>query len=330
MVFIKELNKEIFPLYLNPLEDELFSSWLCRLSANHLVKTNTFIKNYFGSNIPVFNRDIDVLAPQQIIDKFIQHCPLNELDINNLFIKSLEGFAFENYRPNATIRNVLPVGIRHRTRKHFGQQCCPSCLSKTVPYFKKRWRLITSIICTDCNQFLIDRCFNCNSPITFFRVNMEANSVISTTNLKPLFLCSHCGQDLRNYNPVKYPNNIEIEYQRFIDDSICLGYNKVSQYSFTYIHVILMLALRLRSVSVKNRFREIVKDQYDVIFSEGNKEIRYWNHQERTEILPFVYTLLNDYPKSLSSLFIKGKIMKAYLYKNNDSLPYWFEKILYY
>lgn len=330
MVFIKTLNKEIFPGYLKPEKDELFTSWFCRLSDNHSVKTNTFIQNYFGRNTPFWNRDIDVLAPENIIRLIHEHTPLAKEDIQELFLKSYEGYAFDQYRSTGSIRNILPLGIHHRKRKQFGQQCCTKCLSKDVFYFKRSWRLITSVICTECNHLLIDRCYVCGSPISFFRVNIRSFSNLSTMEFQPMYLCSSCNADLRKYIPKRIPTKQEIDYQKFIDNSILLGYNDISQYSFTFIRVLLLLSLRLRSSSKNNRFRGIVLKKFMTSCEYIDKEIRYWSIEQRIETLPIILNLFEDYPNTMSTLFKEGKIIKAYLVKDNDYIPYWFEKLLLY
>ena len=220
MVYIKSLEKEIFPYYLPPEKDELFTSWFCRLSNNHDVKTNTFIQNYFGRNVPFWNRDIDVLEPENIINIMVKHTPLRIENIHEMFLRNYEGFAYYKYHHDGTIRNILPLGINHRKRKQFGQQCCTKCLSMGTVYFKKSWRLITSVVCTECNQLLIDRCYKCGSPITYYRVNMKSFSNLSTMEFQPLFLCSNCNTDLRKYEPNRIPTKLELDYQKYIDNSI--------------------------------------------------------------------------------------------------------------
>lgn len=330
MVFLKNLNKEVFPCFIKPEENELFSSWLCRLSYNHNIKTNTFIQNYFGRNTPFWNRDIDVLAPRYIIEFIEKHSPLLMEDINKMFIKSFEGYAFDKFRPSGTIRNILPLGINHRKRKQFGQQCCTNCLSKEVTYYQKNWRLISSVICTKCKYILIDRCYTCGAPITFFRVNIKSDSNLSTMEFQPLYLCSNCHADLRKHVPKRAPTLLEIEYQEYIDKTIQLGYNNITQYSFTYIRVLLLLALRLRSKSRYNRFRELTIKEFQVPDEFIDKEIRYWSIDQRIETFPLIYMILKDFPKSISNLVVNSKTIKSYLVKDNDYIPYWFEKILYY
>jgi len=68
MVYINSINKRIFPNYIKPLPRELFTSWLCRMSTAHDIKPLSFIQNYFGRNQPILTRDIDLFAPDYIIN----------------------------------------------------------------------------------------------------------------------------------------------------------------------------------------------------------------------------------------------------------------------
>lgn len=332
MVYIHNLEKEIFPLYRKPEKEELFSSWICRMSNNHEVKTNTLIGNYFGRDVQLWNRDIDVFAPDSIAAFFERHTPLNREAIDSMFLKSLEGYAFEGYTNTSSIPNILPVGIMHRTRKQFGQQCCTMCLAKPISYYKVKWRLATSVICTECNHLLIDRCFNCNSPIVFFRINMKTRTSTSILDFRPLHYCSFCNTDLREYSPARKPSADELKYQKFIDSTINNGFNSITQYSFTYINMLLHLASRLRSSSKINRFRDVAIALGLITTPEQiwHKETRFWSIEDRLTTFPLVYRIMEDYPNTLHQLLQKGKISRAFIKREDSNLPFWFDKLLYY
>ncbi len=331
MVYIHKLKKEIFPLYLKPEEEELFSSWICRLSNNHEVKTNTLIGNYFGRDFQLWNRDIDVFAPNSIGVYLERHTPLDRDAIDRMFLKSLEGYAFEGYTNTSSISNILPVGIVHRVRKKFGQQCCTRCLAKPIPYYKVRWRLVTSVICSECEHILIDRCFNCNSPIVFFRINMKTRTNTSTMDFRPLHYCSFCNADLREYSPTRKPTTEELAYQKFIDSTIENGFNSITQYSFTYINMLLHLASRLRSGSKINRIRDVTVGLGLIPTPAQTRipEIRFWSIEDRLTMLPLVYRIMEDYPNTLHKLLQKGNVKKSYIKKENSDLPFWFETLLH-
>ncbi|MPQ45544.1 hypothetical protein GCQ56_00870 [Marinifilum sp. N1E240] len=328
MVYIKSLNKNIFPYYIKPEENELFSSWLCRLSYSHEIKTNSFIANYLGRDFPIWNRDIDLMYNNKLIDLFSNRTPLNEDKIKLLFLESYDTYITDVFRNSGSVQNILPLGINHRTRKRFGMQCCPGCLSKSPSFYRKSWRFVSSIICVKCNVYLLDRCFVCDSPIVYFRVNMDIN--LSVTEFKSFCLCYNCKSDLRNYHSEQLPSPFEIEYQKFVDDTIDLGYNFLTQYSFTYIRILLTLAVRICSASKDNRLRKIVEKEFGISLPIISKEIRFWSISERITTLPIVYKLLKDHPYLISKLFKKGKVIRARVFKDKNYIPYWMDKCFKY
>ena len=330
MVYIKSINKNIFASYINPLEDELFSSWLCRISVAHEVKANTFILNYFGKDKSIFNRDIDLFMPKYLVDILVKHTPLCESEVCDLFLPSYGGYIVDSFYGPGTNNIILPIGIKHRKRLRYGQQCCPVCLSKGIPYYKKNWRLFTSIICTRCNSYLIDRCYSCGAPITFFRVNMKERQNSSVGDYIPLYHCYNCLSDLRSFNPNQVPSVEEIEYQLYIDDTIRNGFNDVTQYSFSYLRVLLILAKRIRSSANNNRLRDVLPKEFKDKIQTIKGEVRYWSVDERKEILPFTYKLLKDFPNKIVPLIRKSKLTKSYLVKDVLPIPYWFQKYLTY
>lgn len=327
MVYIKTLNKQIFPYYIKPEKDEIFSSWLCRLSYNHKVKTNSFVANYFDRDTPVWNRDIDTSISLGMLEKFELHTPLDHTSLLGMTLRSYEGTVFESLGTSESNNAILPLGIHHRKRKGFGQQCCTSCLAKKIPYYRKQWRLASSIVCVECNQLLIDRCFSCQAPIAFFRINMDTNS--SVTNFKPLYLCSNCGEDLRSGNPVA-PSELELEYQRYINTTIELGYNNITSFSFLYLRGLTILAARLRGNRQNCRLKQIVQKKYNREIKGYPADIRNWQLAERKDTFPFIYDILKDYPHTISLLLSEGRLQKSYLIYGENIVPFWLQKHLCY
>jgi hypothetical protein len=326
MVYIKSLDKRIFPYFIKPYKEELFSSWLCRLSINHKIKPQSFVLNYFGREVPIWNRDIDLFPPNKLISFIEQHVPIEKKQINDLFLNSYESFAFEKIGVKAAYTmNVLPLGINHRKRKRFGLQFCPKCLRSNDPYYKKSWRLLTSILCIECNEYLKDRCPKCDSPIAFHRVNISDNT--SIMKFKEINYCSICSYNLSLAYSENTPTSLEINYQKYINKTISDGFNFHSNYSFSYINVLLHLSQKLRSGSKKNRFRKAIINSSFKSFSVINGEIRYWDILERIKTLPVIYSILND-QNNLKNILEFNNVGRSYLDQEN-TLPYWFINNMY-
>ena len=105
MVYIKSLNKRIWPFYLSPKENELFTSWVCRLSNAHGVKPIVFTKIYFDLKGSFWNRDIDILAKKNLIEISENHSPLEKEQLKNLFLSRYESIIFQ--QTNGTSLIVL-------------------------------------------------------------------------------------------------------------------------------------------------------------------------------------------------------------------------------
>ena len=100
MIYIPGINKDIWPLFVWPEENELFSSWICRFSNNNEIRSESISKIYFDNSINLWNRDIDVFAPKALLDYLENHTPLEKSQIENLFLTSYESIVFEKINPN--------------------------------------------------------------------------------------------------------------------------------------------------------------------------------------------------------------------------------------
>lgn len=317
MVIIK--NKNIWPLYIPPEKDELFSSWFCRLSNNHMIRSESFLTNYFGRMLPLWNRDIDMLMPNKYLNTISNHTPLTSLQIRNLFLISFETFAFDKANIHGLTNNILTLGIKHRKRRLNGILYCPNCLKTTPQYFRKQWRLSTSIICLECKCYLLDMCPNCKNPISYHRNNIN-NINNSTSKCNPLNICE-CGYDLSNFKKNEVISTYEISYQTFINNTISMGFNEHTQYSFLYIKALLILAYYIIRNNPKNKLFNIINEIYPNQINKTDKPFWLLNLNERKEILPLTYLLIQNIPVDLDYIFRVAKINRSDFFE----LPFFLE-----
>ncbi|WP_369615242.1 TniQ family protein [Flavobacterium sp. CFS9] len=321
MVLIK--NKNIWPAYIHPQKDELFSSWLCRLSAEHQIKVYSFLKIYFKSSNHFLARNVDLIKPNEIINGIVNHSLLNKREADNLFLTSYEGIIFEKANCKTYTIGLLPLGISNQKRKNFGTLYCPSCLNKKIPYFKKQWRLSISLVCLDCNIRLKEKCDNCNNPITYHLTNLSKNTsdVIHPLSLKYCL----CGYDLSQTNiKDELPTAIEIEYQKFINQTISDGYNSISSFSFLFFEGFIMLLTKYLSSSKNNRFRSGLLLHYKKNnIPSVKKDFGLWSIEKRRIAIIDVFPLFENYPTTLNTFLKKHRIYKSYI-RNDNNYPYWF------
>jgi hypothetical protein len=262
----------------------------------------------------------------EIVNKYT---PLSIIQINNLFLKSLDSYAFENINSKTITINVLPIGIVTRSKFKHGLQACVKCLNK-YKYYQKQWRLATSILCVECQLYLIDRCPQCKHPLHFFKINKGGNRLSPANGFLPLNICYNCLFDynLIDLNHLVVNRKLDLQYQKYINSTIDKGYNELTSYSFLFIRVLLIIASRLRSTSHKGIFRQFINDVYGADLEIMNDSISFWDLKTRIETFPFVHKILKE--QKFYELLNNYKIAKSYIYPEKFGIPYWFEKKLIY
>lgn len=188
-------NSQLWLIRYKPFPDELLSSWLVRLAHGHGVKVQTFCNKLFGSRRQVWNRDIDRLAPQWLLDELQVRTGTPKEEVRRTTLRHFEGALFENYREAGHLRWIQLLKMYHRKRQGYGQQYCPHCLnSDEIPYFRKTWRLAIKTMCLTHNCMLLDRCPKCDAAVSFHRIDIRQPE---GAEFQPLSICHSCGFDLR-------------------------------------------------------------------------------------------------------------------------------------
>ncbi|MGG6229352.1 TniQ family protein [Tenacibaculum sp. SDUM215027] len=326
MVYIKEIGKNIWPGYKKPFKEELFSSWLFRVSREHQIKMYSFCKESLGG-IPVMNRDIDLVVNRELKNIIINHTPLKTSEVDNLFLNSYEGYLFEKINPNGRTYGILPLGIYHRKRTRRGLLYCSECFKEGKHYFKKQWRLLTSILCLECNCYLQDFCPRCKSPIIFHRLDIGEKNTLS--NLE-IFICFNCNYDLRKSNNIHVCSKFDIEYQQNIDDILNNGFNEITHYSFTYFKILFHLCNLFSSTSKKyNKFKNFYDRRNSSISRKGISEFTYLDLISRRKLLVESFNTMKCWPQNFIKLCTEEKVNYSDFWREHkNELPYWVFKVL--
>lgn len=313
-------NKKIWAGYIPPKKDELFSSWYFRLSDMHKIKSHSFSKIYFD-NAQIWNRDIDLYCSKLIKEKIINHTPLSINEIENLFLTSYKDLLYneDKYR----IGLIAPLGIFHRKRRLNGLKFCPGCLINDNAYFRKNWRLSSSLVCTHCKIFLLNSCPSCRSPICFYR--LETGYKSSLLNY-PLNICWNCKNALNIKDGHVKANNLFIEYQKYIDKTLLEGYNTISQYSFQYFYMLNLIQKKIVTKSTQwTRIKNAIEIEYNTILFETSSLDIQKEILQNSLFIP--YLLLNKAPEAIALFCKKHNLRYSDFAKDMDNIPFWFEKI---
>lgn len=297
------------------MKEELFSSWIYRMSLECNTKPIPFVNSCFGRQVSFWNRDLDLIIPDGIINTIVNHTPLTKREVINMSLQKYSGMAFERLKLNSYNSNVGLIGIRHRKRKKYGLSYCPGCVSKN--YYKTSWRLLTSLVCLDCEEHLRDRCPNCKHPISFHRINIGLRKKVT----KDLFYCYNCKFDLRIKK--SKPSYKELNYQRFINETLLKGYNHISNYSFSYINVLLLLSSKLKTTNELNQFKINFQKFYKMKVPSEKSIFNFLPIDVRRKVLVKVNEMLMDWPNTFMKIYNLKKFNNSHLVDNLNKMPYW-------
>ncbi len=170
-----------WPVAVAPEPDEQLSSWLHRLALAHGLPPRAFATALeLGGG--AWSGRLDLAPPAALLDRLARPTGMAAAAIAALSLRDFGARAL-----------LLPLRTKVSPRRS-GRwratwlQACPCCLAEDEhPYFRRAWRLATTIFCPRHARRLIDRCPSCQHALTPF----------DQAALAPQHVCAHCLFDLR-------------------------------------------------------------------------------------------------------------------------------------
>jgi len=325
-------DKKVMPLlpcFVKPQPEELFSSWLVRLSYAHSMKVHTFTHLCFPG-YQFWNRDIDRSVKNELLNAIATRTNCIYEQIFSTTLRSYEGVLFESHSIKTTSNWIIPLGIYHRTWKNKGLMFCPSCLMKdSEPYFRKQWRLSLSVVCTSCSTILLDQCPNCNAAVSFFRNELGKKSKEPDGGMT---FCFNCKSDLKNasclsadISAVRVQNQINSILNGHIDNLV---------YPFQYFDVIktilkLLVGRRRQSVLVQKRLAETLNIEFLPQKGGVNNRFDVLSVEQRIRALKMAFWLLDQWPIRFIDFFTSLKVYSSDLIRDSKNLPFWYWSVVY-
>lgn len=331
-IIFRNFEEPPWPSFIKPQHNELFTSWLLRLSRSHLVRYYTFCSSYFNG-IEFWDRDLDKFLPQGIIDIIIKKTILKSKDIDQMLLSS---FYSKVYMTDLGGRNpwFTPFSVyshkyaaKHRTTLSI----CPSCLNLDGdhPFFRKNWRLSIETICDKCQANMIDACPNCGMNINHLISEMGRKS---QTPIFPITYCWKCLYDLKT-QPCSRPPESFLNMQGYLNTTAELGFDIAHglQYSHLYFSV-LRKVLGLLNKDKKDqlkKFQELICAATDTEFispSNGRENpFEMMNIEKRRNLLYKAYWVLADWPYRFRELTSTAGLKSKYFTDDFAEIPYWFK-----
>lgn len=155
-------------IQLQPIPDELLSSYLVRSAHAHGLHPMRFVAQYFPG-IQVWTRDIDRQAPKGLHDEIVHASGLPIDAVKAMTLTSYLPKASQHTNPNKVALSwCTSVGMHGRSRTRNGLQYCPGCLDARGA-FLRTWRLAYAFACPVHALMLEDCCGVCGAPIVLHR-----------------------------------------------------------------------------------------------------------------------------------------------------------------
>jgi transposase-like protein len=335
--------RRAWPAPLKPLEDELLSSWLVRLSEAHGLTFSNFCRAVWPKK-GVRLLDLEVLPKADVLNTLAEQTRTPVARVEATTLTGYDGRLFIDPSPR-NVQWVLRYGRnRNGEMTQCGLQYCPECLREDEePYFRRQWRLALVVICPQHSLQLRDRCHGCGQAVRLIRsVVDDTGQGLSGT----ITTCWNCRLDLR-----ELPESLrlsappaELKYQQFLLESLRQGCVEIGGdgpvFSYLYFDVlyhVLVLLLRPGSKCKWRRsFQQQAFERYGLSLSElalPEKAVS-WSFMRlpvavRRRLLNLASQLLADWPSEFLAFCRANNFSYTDVGRFHKTLPYWFYRVVY-
>lgn len=328
---MRGFTSQLWPIRYKPLPDELLSSWLVRLAHGQGMKVQPFCNAIFGPRMQVWNRDIDRLAPEWLIQELSERTgtPL-ELAFGTT-LKTYEGRLYPSFKLTGSLQWMLTLQMYHRKRKGFGLQFCPLCLrDDETPYFRKSWRVALNTTCLKHECMLQDRCSKCGAGVAYHRLNTgQSGSHI----IESLATCHQCGFDLRKSKIEKIISydSQTAEWHRTLIEKIFSYQPQRDPISSDVLSVMRQLVFMLSSRYVRVRLRHYVCERLytsNLQLTPGPAPFESRPLLERHHLIQLTAWLMIDLEPRLRAAWRAKTVRYNLMTKDFENPPVWYLKIV--
>lgn len=330
--FNSGLSGNVLPIHPQPKEDEIFSSWLCRIAMSNGIKLHTLEVKIWDRTKQIWTRDIDRSIDEKTLGDVAHVCGTPKEHALQTALSSYEGILFQKLNSDGHSTWITPAGVFHRKRKRNSMHYCPLCLgTDEIPYFRKKWRLALSTFCDKHGVLLHDCCYQCKAPVSIHRQELGNRW---SSKVESLSLCVECGFDLKRAPGFQAPI---FDIQTWLTFTAQLTYldfgwtfNKSQTFQFSplYFDVLRDLITKLRSPWTPNRLLSHFCEQFHV--SLCLKKFRTVTFEflpvyERHVLLSAASWYLDDWPNRLLTAAKLLKIRYSELMREFSNIPYWYQ-----
>jgi Zn ribbon nucleic-acid-binding protein len=302
---------------LQPLRDELLSSWLIRNSI-----ANGSDPSYFSTAIWGQWRSWTIDFDRQISNNKLSELSRSsglECDFlqSMTLLPTINKISPSHKTKLANWKWIIPIAGRNKTRVG-GIHYCPFCLQDNPSYFTKSGRLAWNTVCTVHNCLLISNCPECNTTISPHLVTYD----------KPdTHLCINCGFNLKNSPTTKSNNDVQT-LQCLLNNALMgqekspfpLGINKLPDL-FETVHFFMVFFL---SIYKNKQATKVLSDKFNLDLSVHNTKVimEQRSSVERHRLMHATSKILQLPQSELIELLLSLNItQEAFMRDNNSQAP---------
>lgn len=314
-----------------PLDDELFSSWLVRLSWGLALKLQTFSTQILKLSPGFWTHDVDRRPDISVLARLCDGTAVTPERAWATGLGEFEGRLWETATRREASQWVMPIGKYGRRRYLHGQQFCSQCLlDDRQPYFRRKWRLAFNVACEVHGVYLLDACPRCGSPVEFHAGDFGERLLPMECQITR---CKNCKWDLRAALPGKVlPVSSDLlDFQRKLNECLDKGWSHALPGAICYSHLFFTGLRQLVHLACSSsrfaRARQMLLGRNGALCLEIPHEsppvFETLRIGERAAVLDLARQLLLEWPFNFVELCKQSRVSSSYLLNYRRQYPYW-------
>lgn len=333
------MESELWPYRTKPRRDELFLSWLVRLSWGLGIKLQTLTSQVLSAGTSFLSVDVDRRVREGLIDILSLRTGVSAEDIRAMAL-SAYGLNLWTTEPGSGFFPWINTIARLKRRRFgYGQQFCVRCLREDqVPYFRRSWRLSFLVACPVHQCFLRDCCGTCGAPVEFHAGDFGRS--LRFPSSCPIVHCGTCSADFRSLQNMPsrdVPQHL-FDFQRKLLEALLRGHHTelpgAENYSNLFFSGLRMMAGTLVSRGQAGRLRErmlINAGEFDLQTPVTAKGPLFEGLRigDRARVLELCASLVKDWPSCFVDSCQQSRVSSSYISSyENEPTPFWYHKII--
>lgn len=303
-----------------PLPDESISSWFARLAgANGLPPSELFaILQPGGYRYP---RDLDRYADDVLLHRLGE---ATGVDAEQIRLGTFRRWAGRMFGIDDGLIKLpwLPPAGREDSRRSYGQQVCPCCLTEdSHPYLRLTWRLGFLVACPKHQRLLVDRCPSCGEPVNILRRNRNEG-----------IECWRCGLDLRSTETDPVDGDILCLQNRLLavmEDGWAVLNEAGPVHALAYVQLLALVFRLLVSGKHALPLRTCLSVRDPALACDSiprMREVEMLNPRARRDVLRMADYLLTDWPHRFVEACAATRLTSRHLLKSGRSYPFAYQQ----